>query len=49
MDVVLTRDRVEKHEVLKVGDFPTLPTLSHVGCFEKLLWCGQGDSPADTQ
>lgn len=42
---VLTRDGVEENEVLKVGDFPTLPTLGHVGRFEQLLWCRQGDSP----
>lgn len=31
---VLTRDGVEKDEVLKVGDFATLPALGHVGRFE---------------
>lgn len=33
-DGILTRDGVEKDEVLKVGNLTTLPALGHVGCFE---------------
>lgn len=40
---VLTRDGVEEHEVLEVGDLPPLPALGHVGRFEKLPWGGKGD------
>lgn len=42
----LTRDGVEEDEVLKVGYLPSLPALSHVGCFEQLLRCGERDAPA---
>lgn len=41
----LTGDCVEEDEVLEVGDLATLPTLTHVGGLEKLLWCGQGNTP----
>lgn len=41
----LTRDGVEEHEVLEVGDLPPLPALGHVGRFEKLPRGGQGDPP----
>lgn len=40
-----TRDGVEEHEVLEVGDLPPLPALGHVGGFEKLPWGGEGDAP----
>lgn len=42
---ILTRDGVEEDEVLEVGDLPSLPALSHVGRFEKLLGCGKRDAP----
>lgn len=42
---VLTRDGVEEHEVLEVGDLPPLPALGHVGRFEKLPRGGKGDPP----
>lgn len=40
-----TRNGVEEHEVLEVGDLPPLPALGHVGRFEKLPWGGEGDPP----
>jgi len=43
---VLTRDGVEKHQVLEVGDLTPLPALSHVGCLEELLGSGQRNASA---
>lgn len=34
----ITCYRVEKHQVLKIGNLSVLPPLGHVGSFKKLTW-----------
>lgn len=42
----LTCNGIEKHQVLKVGDLPSLPALSHIRGLEELTRGGQRNPPA---
>lgn len=44
---ILTCNGVEKHEVLEVGDLPSLPALGHIGGLEELSRRGQRNSPVN--
>lgn len=47
VSMVFTRDGVEEHEVFKVGDLSSLPTLGHARCLVQLFRAGQRNPSAE--